>query len=152
MTEREADTIQQSRVEEIQARWDWLTEDIEDDNERLSTQRILETSYQEMVREGKGLLFGGVLEKFLVEEQEVQEIIEKYNGHYVEDFEEGYAENFEEERNVEIFKQEKKEQKNYTIPIVKFPPLTSIPSVQPMAAPSDHIYYVKPVFGEGKHQ
>lgn len=79
-----------------------------------------------------------------------QDII--YNGHYIEDFEEDYSENFEDERKVEIFKQEKKEQKNYTIPIVKFPSFTSMPSVQPMAVPSDHIYYVKPVFGKGKHK
>lgn len=33
------------------------------------------------------------------------------NGHYVEDFEEGYSENFEDERKVEIFEQIKEEKK-----------------------------------------
>jgi hypothetical protein len=84
----------------------------------------------------------------------------EYDGHYVEDFEEGYAEDFEEERNVEVFKQEKKEQKTIFLPFtrIKLPPLTSIKlppltSEQPMGASSDHIYYIKPipVFGEAEH-
>jgi len=153
MTKREVDTAQQSQVDKIKARWSWLTKDIDNDIERFNTAQMLENSYQEMVK--KGPLFGDVADSFLKEEQqeqEVQEIIREYDGHYVEDFEEGYAEDFEEERNVEVFKQEKKEQekslKKYTIPIIKLPPLIS---EQPMAAPSDHIYYIKPVFGEAEH-
>lgn len=151
MTEREADTSQPSQMAEIEARWDWLTSDIADPEKKLNTQQVLENSYQEMVKQG--LLFGETFDNFL-QEQEVQEIIEEYDGHYVEDFEEDYAEDFEEERNVEIFKQEGKEQKNplkkYAIPIIKFPPLTKVPSVQPEVVPRDHIYYIKPFFSKKK--
>lgn len=150
MTEREADALRPSQIDEIKARWDWLTNSIDNDEERLNTAQVLENSYQEMIK--KGLLFGGVLDDFLKEEQEVQEIIEEYDGHYVEEFEEDYAEDFEEERNVEIFKQEGKEQKNplkkYAIPIIKFQPLTKVPSAQPDVVPRDHIYYIKPFFSK----
>lgn len=141
MTEREADTSQPSQMGDIEARWDWLTSSIDNDEERLNTQQVLEKSYQEMIE--KGLLFGDIFENFLKEE-EVQEIIEEYDGHYVEDFEEGYAEDFEDERKVEIFKQEK-ESKKYAIPIVKFPPLIK---VQPDVVPRDHIYYIKSFFSK----
>lgn len=60
------------------------------------------------------------------------------DSNYVEDFEEGYAENFEEERNVEIFKKENTLSDCF---VKKYP----IPSH------SDRIYYAKPVFGESEH-
>jgi hypothetical protein len=88
---------------DLESRWAWLTEDIDDAEEKLNTQQVLENSYQEMIKQS--LLFGEAFDNFL-QEQEIQEIIEEYDGHYVEEFEEDYAEDFEEERNVEVFKQE----------------------------------------------
>lgn len=149
MTEREADTSQPSQMAEIEARWDWFINDIADPKKKLNTQQVFENSYQEMIKQG--LLFGETFDNFL-QKEEVQEIIEEYDGHYVEEFEEDYAEDFEEERNVEIFKQEGKEQKNplkkYAIPIIKFPPLTIVPSVQSDVVPRDHIYYIKSFFSK----
>ena len=143
---------QAEMLKNLENRWSWLVEDIEDDNERLSTQQILEKTYQEMV--GKGLISKDALCDVFGEschpediDQALQEVIEKYDGHYVEDFEEGYAENFEEERNVEIFKKEKKEQNNNAL---KITPL-SLFKAQPMAVPSDHIYYIKPTYAKGKN-
>ena len=58
-----------------------------------------------------------------------QEVID--NGHYVEDFEEDYSENFEDEREVEIFERGKGKEKN-TI--------------------SDRLVYMKSIIVEGDHK
>lgn len=78
-----------------------------------------------------------------------QEII--YNGHYVEDFEEDYSENFEDERKVEIFEQGKEEIsgrdiRNVTSLLYKVYP--------PKPVHRDLIFYtkIKPVCGEGEHK
>ena len=75
-----------------------------------------------------------------------QEII--YNGHYVEDFEEDYSENFEDGRKVEIFEQGKEEISGRDIRNV-----TSL-LYKPKPVPRDFIYYmkIKPVCGEGEHK
>lgn len=49
MTEKEVDTSQPSQMDEIEARWDWITNSIDNDEERLNTQQVLEKSYQEMI-------------------------------------------------------------------------------------------------------
>ena len=74
-----------------------------------------------------------------------QEVID--NGHYIEDFEEDYSENFEDERKVEIFEQEKEEKSGRDI-------VTLLYKVKPMPEPYNHIFYtkIKPVFGEGEHK
>lgn len=83
-----------------------------------------------------------------------QEIID--NGHYVENFEEDYSENFEDERKVEIFGQS--EEKN-TISDQGIRNSASLlwneaDLYNPMPKLSDHIFYlkIKPVFGEGEHK
>lgn len=75
-----------------------------------------------------------------------QDII--YNGHYIEDFEEDYSENFEDERKVEIFEQGKEEKSGRDIRNV-----TSL-LYKPKPVPRDFIYYmkIKPVCGEGEHK
>ena len=75
-----------------------------------------------------------------------QDII--YNGHYIEDFEEDYSENFEDERKVEIFEQGKEEKSGLDIRNV-----TSL-LYKPKPVPRDFIYYmkIKPVCGEGEHK
>ena len=75
-----------------------------------------------------------------------QEIID--NGHYVEDFEEDYSENFEDGRKVEIFEQGKEEISGRDIRNV-----TSL-LYKPKPVPRDFIYYmkIKPVYGEGEHK
>lgn len=75
-----------------------------------------------------------------------QEII--YNGHYVEDFEEDYSENFEDEQKVEIFEQGKEEKSGRDIRNV-----TSL-LYKPKSVPRDFVYYmkIKPVCGEGEHK
>ena len=75
-----------------------------------------------------------------------QEII--YNGHYVEDFEEDYSENFEDERKVEIFEQGKEEKSDRDIRNVT----SLLYKINPMSEPSNHIFYIKPVFGEEEHK
>lgn len=74
-----------------------------------------------------------------------QEIID--NGHYVEDFEEDYSENFEDEREVEIFEQGEEEKSGRDI-------INLLYKVQPKPVPRDFIYYmkIKPVYGEGEHK
>ena len=68
-----------------------------------------------------------------------------YNGHYVEDFEEDYSENFEDEREVEIFEQGKEEKSGRDIINLLY---------KPKPVPRDFIYYIKikPVCGEGEHK
>ena len=81
-----------------------------------------------------------------------QEVID--NGHYVEDFEEDYSENFEDERKVEIFEQEKEEKKN-TINGRDMINVTSLLyKVYPMPEPYNHIFYMKlkPTIAEGDHK
>lgn len=81
------------------------------------------------------------------------------NGHYVEDFEEGYSENFEDERKVEIFEQIKEEKKN-TINGRDIRNVTSlflsnlIDEDNPMSKPSNHIFYMKtkPIITEGDYK
>lgn len=75
-----------------------------------------------------------------------QDII--YNGHYIEDFEEDYSENFEDERKVEIFEQGKEEKSGRDIRNV-----TSL-LYKPKPVPRDFIYYmkIKPVCGEGEYK
>lgn len=77
-----------------------------------------------------------------------QEII--YNGHYVEDFEEDYSENFEDERKVEIFEQEKEEKSGRDIRNVT----SLLYKINPTPVHRDFIFYtkIKPVFGEGEHK
>ena len=77
-----------------------------------------------------------------------QEII--YNGHYVEDFEEDYSENFEDERKVEIFEQGKEEKSGRDIRNVT----SLLYKVYPKPEPVDFIFdmKIKPVFGEGEHK
>lgn len=77
-----------------------------------------------------------------------QEII--YNGHYIEDFEEDYSENFEDERKVEIFEQEKEEKSGRDIRNVT----SLLYKVKPTPVPRDFIFYtkIKPVCGEGEHK
>lgn len=77
-----------------------------------------------------------------------QEVID--NGHYVEDFEEDYSENFEDERKVEIFEQEKENKSDRDIRNVT----SLLYKVQPKPVPRDFIYYmkIKPVYGEGEHK
>lgn len=74
-----------------------------------------------------------------------QEVID--NGHYVEDFEEDYSENFEDERKVEIFEQGKEEKSGRDI-------INLLYKVKPMSEPRDFIFYtkIKPVFREGEHK
>lgn len=83
-----------------------------------------------------------------------QEIID--NGHYVENFEEDYAQNFEDEREIEIFGQN--EEKN-TISDQGIRNSASLlwnetGLYNPMPKLSDHIFYmkIKPVYGEGEHK
>ena len=83
-----------------------------------------------------------------------QEIID--NGHYVENFEEDYAQNFEDEREIEIFGQN--EEKN-TISDQGIRNSASLlwnetDLYNPMPKLSDHIFYlkIKPVFVEGEHK
>ena len=75
-----------------------------------------------------------------------QDII--YNGHYIEDFEEDYSENFEDERKVEIFEQGKEEKSGRDMRNV------SSLLYKPKPVPRDFIYYmkIKPVCGEGEHK
>ena len=79
-----------------------------------------------------------------------QDII--YNGHYVEDFEEDYSENFEDERKVEIFEQEKEKENKSDRDIRNVTSL--LYKVQPKPVSRDFIYYmkIKPVCGEGEHK
>lgn len=72
------------------------------------------------------------------------------DSNYVEIFEEGYAEDFEDERKVEIFKEEQENALSDCFTKKQPIPITYVKE-QPMAAPSDHIYYIKPSFGEGDH-
>ena len=77
-----------------------------------------------------------------------QEVID--NGHYVEDFEEDYSENFEDERKVEIFEQGKEEKNDRDIRNV-----TSFPyKVQPTSVSRNYIFYtkLKPTIVEGEHK
>lgn len=77
-----------------------------------------------------------------------QEIID--NGHYVEDFEEDYSENFEDERKVEIFEQGKENKSGRDIRNVT----SLLYKVNPMPEPVDFIFYtkIKPVCGEGEYK
>lgn len=77
-----------------------------------------------------------------------QEVID--NGHYVEDFEEDYSENFEDERKVEIFEQGKEEKSGWDIRNVT----SLLYKVYPKPEPVDFIFdmKIKPVFGEGEHK
>ena len=77
-----------------------------------------------------------------------QEVID--NGHYVEDFEEDYSENFEDERKVEIFEQEKEEKSGRDIKNVT----SLLYKINPKPEPVDFIFNmkIKPVFGEGEHK
>ena len=77
-----------------------------------------------------------------------QEVID--NGHYVEDFEEDYSENFEDERKVEIFEQGKEEKSGRDIRNVT----SLLYKVYPKPEPVDFIFdmKIKPVFGEGEHK
>ena len=77
-----------------------------------------------------------------------QEII--YNGHYIEDFEEDYSENFEDERKVEIFEQEKENKSDRDIRNVT----SLLYKAKPTPVPRDFIFYtkIKPVCGEGEHK
>lgn len=74
-----------------------------------------------------------------------QDII--YNGHYIEDFEEDYSENFEDGRKVEIFEQGKEEKSGRDI-------INLLYKVNPMPEPVDFIFYtkIKPVCGEGEYK
>ena len=44
--------IQEEVEKELKNRWGWLTEDIADEDSRLNTQIVLESSYKEMVKQG----------------------------------------------------------------------------------------------------
>ena len=44
--------IQEEVEKELKNRWGWLTEDIADEDARLNTQIVLESSYKEMVKQG----------------------------------------------------------------------------------------------------
>lgn len=58
--------IQEEVEKELGNRWNWLTEDIADKEDRLNTQLVLESSYKEMVKQGT--LPRGWLEQQLNEE------------------------------------------------------------------------------------
>lgn len=77
-----------------------------------------------------------------------QEVID--NGHYVEDFEEDYSENFEDERKVEIFEQGKEEKSGQDIKNV----ISLLYKIDPMPEPYNHIFYMKlkPTIAEGEHK
>ena len=77
-----------------------------------------------------------------------QEVID--NGHYVEDFEEDYSENFEDERKVEIFEQGKEEKSGRDIRNAT----SLLYKINPKPEPVDFIFNmkIKPVFGEGEHK
>ena len=77
-----------------------------------------------------------------------QEII--YNGHYVEDFEEDYSENFEDEREVEIFEQEKNTISNRDIRNVT----SLLYKNEPTSVSRNYIFYtkLKPTIVEGDHK
>lgn len=77
-----------------------------------------------------------------------QEVID--NGHYVEDFEEDYSENFEDERKVEIFEQGKEEKSGQDIKNV----ISLLYKIDPMPEPYNHIFYMKlkPTIAEGDHK
>lgn len=75
-----------------------------------------------------------------------QEII--YNGHYVEDFEEDYSENFEDERKVEIFEQGKEEKSSWDIK--KATSLLYQDNTKPVHR--DFLFCAKPIIVEGEHK
>lgn len=77
-----------------------------------------------------------------------QEVID--NGHYVEDFEEDYSENFEDERKVEIFEQGKEEKSGQDIKNVT----SLLYKVYPKPESYNHIFYMKlkPTIAEEDHK
>lgn len=51
-TFKEAEKEDQTREQELEERWSWITEDIDNTETRFNTQQILENSYNEMVKSG----------------------------------------------------------------------------------------------------
>ena len=90
------------------------------------------------------------LHNFLSEKNAMEQFLTDFDdSNYVKDFEEGYAEDFEDERKVEIFKQE---QENTLSGFLTSPIFSYLTKEQPMGASrSGQICYVKPVFGEAEH-
>lgn len=120
----------------LESRWAWLTEDIDDTEEKLNTQQVLENAYQYMKKQG--LLVN--LEPY----NSLAESRANMFGHYVEDFDEGqYVEDFE--QTIEEPKEEPKDEDSG--PKLMAPRLFS---VKPMDPPEDTIYYIEPFFASTK--
>ena len=51
-TFKEAEKVDKTREQELEERWSWITEDIDDVETRLNTQLALENSYNQMVKDG----------------------------------------------------------------------------------------------------
>lgn len=116
----------------LESRWAWLTEDIDDAEEKLNTQQVLENAYQYM--KNQGLLVN--LEPY----NSLAESRANMFGHYVEDFDEGqYIEDFE-----QTIEEPKKEDSG---PTLMAPRLFS---EMPMEASKDSIYYIKPFYANTK--
>lgn len=100
----------------------------------------------------------GAIRKSLIHDETISEMIWPdflkeqdiiYNGHYVEDFEEDYSENFEDERKVEIFEQGKENKSGRDIRNVT----SLLYKVKPMSEPRDFIFYTKTkLFGDGEYK
>lgn len=120
----------------LESRWAWLTEDIDDAEEKLNTQQVLENAYQYM--KNQGLLVN--LEPY----NSLAESRANMFGHYVEDFDEGqYVEDFE-----QIIEEPKEEpKKEDSGPTLMAPRLFS---VKPMDPPKDSVYYIKPFYANTK--
>lgn len=59
-TFKEAEEEDKSHEQELEERWSWITEDIEDVETKINTQQVLENAYNEMVK--NGLIQGDFLE------------------------------------------------------------------------------------------
>lgn len=116
----------------LESRWDWLTADINDTEEKLNTQQVLENAYQYMKQQG--LIVN--LEPY----NSLAESRANMLGHYVENFDEGqYVEDFE--QTIEEPKDEGSGPKLMAPRIF---------SEMPMEVTKDSIYYIKPFFANPK--
>lgn len=123
---------QAEMLKNLENRWGWLTEDIDDTEEKLSTQQVLENAYQYMKKHGPPVN----LEPY----NSLAESRANMFGHYVEDFDEGqYVEDFE--QTVEEPKEEDSGSKLMAPRIF---------SEMPMDPPKDTIYYIKPFYASTK--